>query len=184
MWNLGLLGASVGGGAAGGFDLLDTTILTASQSSVTFDNLVSTYGSDYKHLQIRTTWSGGGSVNPLRLQFNGDTASNYSLHVLLGNGSSAISAAAASTSFFALGDSVTTTDAFAASVVDILDPFETTKYTTGRILHGRVGSTTFVELISGNWRNTAAVNSITIFGNAGINLIAGSRLSLYGLKAA
>jgi hypothetical protein len=165
------------------YELLETEILTGTQSSVTFSSLNSTYGADYQHLQARCVWSGGGVVSSLRIELNGDTGSNYSLHVLYGNGSSVLSAAAAPSSIWALGDSVTTTNAFAASVVDILDPFETTKYTTGRILHGRAGSSNSIELLSGNWRNTAAVDTINFRVDGGQTLIAGTRLSLYGLKA-
>ena len=47
-------------------------------------------------------------MSSLRIELNGDTGSNYSLHVLYGNGSSVLSAAAAPSSIWALGDSVTT----------------------------------------------------------------------------
>ena len=90
------------------YDLLETEILTGTQSSVTFSSLNSTYGADYQHLQARCVWSGGGVVSSLRIELNGDTGSNYSLHVLYGNGSSVLSAAAAPSSIWALGDSVTT----------------------------------------------------------------------------
>jgi hypothetical protein len=181
---LGVLAAQAEGAVAvaSDYDLLETEILTGSQTSVTFSSLNSTYGADYQHLQARCVFSGGAVVSSLRIQLNGDTGSNYSLHLLYGNGSNALSTGAPS-DVWALGNSVTTTNAFAASVVDILDPFETTKYTTGRILHGRTGSSNSIELLSGNWRNTAAVDTINFKVDGGQTLIAGTRLSLYGLKA-
>ena len=181
---LGILDYPVSAAGASAYDLLETEILTGTQASVTFSSLNSTYGADYQHLQARCVFSGGGAVSSLRIELNGDTGSNYSLHVLYGNGSSVLSAAGAPSTIWALGNSVTTSNAFAASIVDILDPFETTKYTTGRILHGRIGSSNSIELLSGNWRNTAAVDTINFRVDGGQTLIAGTRLSLYGLKAA
>ena len=166
------------------YDLLETEILTGSQSSVVFNNLNSTYGADYQHLQARCVFSGGGVVSSLRIELNGDAGLNYSLHVLYGNGSSVLAASSAPSDIWALGNSVTTSNAFAASIVDILDPFETTHYTTARILHGRTGSSNSIELLSGNWRNTAAVDTINFRVDGGQTLVAGTRLSLYGLKAA
>jgi hypothetical protein len=75
---LGILAAQISV-AAGSYDLLETEILTGSQTSVTFSSLNSTYGADYQHLQARCVFSGGGVVSSLRIQLNGDTGSNYSI---------------------------------------------------------------------------------------------------------
>jgi hypothetical protein len=48
-------------------------------------------------------------------------------------------------------------------------------------LAGNSGTTATVQLQSGLFNNTAAITSMTIFGNTG-NLVAGTRFSLYGIK--
>jgi hypothetical protein len=69
---------------------------------------------------------------------------------------------------------------FSGQIIDILDPFETTKYPTVKALSGV--SSIFIGLISGSWRNTAAINTITFDTDVAGDIITGSRISLYGLK--
>jgi hypothetical protein len=182
---LGVLQAQAAGQVAGSFDLLETQVLTSSAASVTFSSL-STYAADYRHLQLRivsknvtSTGYGGGFI-----RFNGDTAANYSSHFLRGNGSSVSSGASVSaTSMAMLLVRNSSADVYQPAVFDVLDPFETTKYTTIRGLLG-VPSTsgTFLELMSGSWRNTNALTSITFLPEGGQSLGSGSRFSLYGIR--
>jgi hypothetical protein len=74
--------------------------------------------------------------------------------------------------------------AFSTYIVDLLDPFETTKNKVVRSLSGGTvrSSESGVALSSGLWRNTNAINSIKLYA-ASANLSAGSRFSLYGIKA-
>ena len=180
---LGILAAQISV-AAGSYHLLETEILTGTEASVTFDSLNSTYGSTYQHLQIRmtarTNRPSGSNAN-VDVQFNSDTGSNYAQHYLLRT-TSLVASGSASTSSIYLGGvpvNATTADAFAGYVYDILDPFETTKYTTIRALGGF--ATGFLGLHSGLWMNTNALTSLEIIGEA--DFVTGSRFSLYGLKA-
>jgi hypothetical protein len=173
--------------AAGSFDLLQTQVLSSAEPSVTFSNLNTAYGSTYQHLQIRMvtkdTSAGAASYDLIRL--NGDTGSNYSWHRLQADGSSVASTAGTSTNGMNayLNAYQSAANAFSVSVFDLLDPFETTKNKTIRVLTGgALGSFNYVALTSGNWRNTASVTSVTI--NASANFVVGSRFSLYGIKAA
>ena len=189
---LGILAASGIQVAAGAYDLLETEILTGTQASVTFSSLNSTYGADYQHLQIRMSLRSdrAGQDNDVPLMtFNSDTGSNYAWHWLQGDGSSVTSAASSSTTSMSFGYTSTAatsgTDVFASNVIDILDPFETTKYTTIRQLGGNRSSTRgFIFLTSGVWMNTAALTDITIDQQYGSNWVSASRVSLYGLKGA
>lgn len=182
---LGFLAAS--SSSAGSFDLLESTVLTGSQASVEFTNLTSKYASTYQHLQLRITARSSRSAQQdgLVTQLNGDTAGNYSYHILGGNGSSVSSFAGANQTFMYSGVSVAnsaTANAFSGVVIDILDPFETTKNTTLRTLFAN--ATTEVGLHSGSWRNTASVTSIKLALDTGVNFLQYSRFSLYGLRAA
>jgi hypothetical protein len=182
---LGILAAAGGAVASDSYDLLETEILTSSQSSVTFASLGG-YAADYQHLQIRMVTRGTGIAGTVLSQFNADTGNNYSVHRLYGDGSSFNSNAFTSRANLFAGVNAQSDEAagaFAASVLDILDPFATTKYTTTRSLGGTTGTTDFVSLLSGNWRNTDALTQILIYPNAGSHA-AGSRFSLYGIRKA
>ena len=189
---LGVL-AVAGAGAAGAgaaYELLETTILSSSQSSIIFNNLSSTYGSTYQHLQVRmsTRTDRSNIVDGFFLYVNGDTGNNYSNHYLRGNGSNVLSGNV--TSYGKIYDSEYTTigntgpaNAFGACIMDILDPFETTKYTTFRYL-GASDPTYHMALESGLWMNTNAVDSLEFEPSVGSNYIAKTRFSLYGLRSA
>jgi hypothetical protein len=119
------------------------------------------------------------------MRFNGDSGSNYSWHRLSGNGSTVTSGAGTSTTYMRAGEvtrNSNTADMFSAAVIDILDPFETSKYTTTRLLTGNAGTANIIGLFSGNWRDTNALTSIYLAPEAN-SWQTGSRFSLYGLKA-
>lgn len=183
MWNLGLLGAS-GAGVAGSYDLLETTILSSTASSVTFTGLGSY--TDYKHLQVRLVGrsSRSGSGENLRIRFNGDTGSNYANHYLQGNGSSVASGAETSnTGMWArnLNASSSPANAFGAFVIDILDFADTSKNTTVRTLGGST-SDNFIALSSGAYFSTNAITSIDLGTQFSQDFVTGSRFSLYGIR--
>ena len=172
--------ATAGAGVAGSFDLLETQVLGSTAASVTFSSL-STYASSYQHLQIRIAARTGVAAN-LKIQYNGDTAGNYSFHYLEGTGSSVVSGAGTSQSSGDLGVAVAETNVFSGFVVDILDPFETTKYKTGRSFYGAAtAGSKWMGIMSHNWRSTSAVTSINIAAGAQ-SFQTGSRFSIYGLK--
>jgi hypothetical protein len=192
MWNLGLLGAAGGTLAAAGesFDLLQTEILTGTQAVVSFSNLNSTYGTDYKHLQIRMAGRSTRSAtnSDFRINFNGDTGSNYTWHYTRGDGSATESAGTGGLNYIrgyqALTGATHTGGSFAATVIDIVEPFNTNKNTTVSFVTGMVGSLNRVLLESGAWLNTSPITSITLDDLYGSSFVQYSRFSLYGLKAA
>ena len=191
---LGILAAAGGAvAAAGSYDLLVTEILTSSQSSVTFASL-GDYAADYQHLQIRAvvrTDRTGADSDPVTLQFNGNTGTNYSRHGLVGyrfggSGGVVSNAASSQTSIFlseAVNTNVATANSFGAIVGDILDPFSSSKNTTVRALTGMTADFSAVELRSGGFFNTASIYEIKLEPLVGSNFVTGSRFSLYGLKA-
>ena len=162
--------------------LLEEQILTSSAASVTFSNL-DIYGAlGYTNLQIRNVASVDGVADgSVRLRLNGDSGANYSRHFLYGNGSSVGSIAATSVAEMPIGAVNVSTTGFGAGIADIVDAFDTSKYTTIRSFYGLKTSESLIYLASGSWRNTAAITSLTIFPTSG-NFIAGSRFSLYGSK--
>ena len=172
---------------ATGFDLLETTTLTSSASSITFSGL-SAYATDYKHLQIRAVGQvnqTNDSLHNIFMRLNSDTGNNYAQHLLYGQGSSVIADAAASTNFMyarnVFGSKANT--AYAGSVViDFLDIHSSSKNTTMRALGGATQpGEKQIGITSGLWNNTAAVTTILLYLNSG-SFSAGSRFSLIGSK--
>jgi len=164
------------------YDLLETEILTGSQATVTFSGLVSAYSADYQHLQVRaavqSTRNLGGDV--VRLQMNNATGSVYSHH---GVRNAAIYGNGTSTTYMYLTDQPdgqSGADRFGAFVCDILDPFDTNKFTTIRTLGGNEAAS--VSLRSGLYQATTAVDELDFI--CLVSYAADSRFSLYGLKAA
>lgn len=176
--------------AVDAYDLLQTEILTGSQAEITFSSLGS-YSSDYQHFQIRMVARSTRSADNSNyyVRFNGDTGANYSQHYMRGNGSATESANLQTSGtqgvyvYQALTASTSGTDRFAASIIDILDPFDTNKYTTIKVLTGFNGSISRILVESGLWMSTNSITSITFDEYFGSSFAADTRISLYGLKA-
>jgi hypothetical protein len=177
----GILSAAGAGVEAGpAYELIETSILTSSQSSVTFSSL-GTYSSTYKHLQIRYVARGTRSATsaPVFFRFNGNTT-NYFTHSMIGSGSTVASYANLNGTYMDLGlmfTATATANAFGAGVIDIFDAYSTTKNKTFRGLTG----VNEVGLFSGSRADTTNISSISVHDIFG-NFIAGSRFSLYGVK--
>jgi hypothetical protein len=115
------------------------------------------------------------------LTFNNDSGNNYSFHEIIGTGSN-VDGYASSSQPRIQAWQLPPTSGFTGAVMDILDPFETTKNKTTRTLGGQAeGVFSQIRLGSGMWMNTSSVTSIKLTG--GVNISSGSRFSLYGIKA-
>jgi hypothetical protein len=179
----GILSAA---GIGSDYELIESQILGSTATSITFSGL-GAYSGVYKHLQIRMTarlTGSSGSAHSL-FRFNSDTGNNYATHVLGGYGTGVGSGSATSQNHIYIGSIMTSNQAassFSGSVIDILDPFSTSKNTTIRSLQGAPGGTNdIIELRSGAWFNTASVTTISLTAVSD-NYSIGSRFSLYGMK--
>jgi len=166
---------------AGNYDALGTvTVPAGGVSSITFAGIPTT---GYTHLQLRVTAVAPGEINHL-LQFNGDTAANYSWHELYGTGTTATAANGANVTAIKGGYNGGTLPA--PTVIDILDYTNTNKYKTTRGLAGsdnNTGSNNYILFRSGSWRSTSAINSINI-STTGVGgaFSQYSQFALYGVK--
>lgn len=179
-WNLGFLSAA--GAGAGAYELISTTVLSSTAASVSFSSIDQTY----KHLQIRMAARGTSASFDVqtRLRLNTDSAGNYARHALYGDGSSVISFANTAQTGITVAwipDSSNTANAFAGTVIDVLDYASSSKNTTVRSLTGQAATNNSVVLASGLWLNTAAVSQVDLLPLSGSFAI-GSRFSLYGIK--
>jgi len=139
--------------------------------------------STYTHLEVRFISANATSSNRIRMQMNSDTASNYSTHLLIGNGTAASVAAGANTDKIPVspGDPGSST-AFAVGIINILDYANTNKYKTVRTLTGKdANGSGEIDLISGAWRSTSAITSLKFFWDSG-NFSANSVFELYGIR--
>jgi hypothetical protein len=174
--------AGVGAGPSGDFQSIASfTVDATADLTVTFSSIPSTY----KHLQLRAIALSNSDSVPVLLRFNSDSGSNYSWHALHGQGGAAGSGSGTSASSI-----ITTLNANRglnasypwAYVIDILDYADTNKFKTVRALHGAdYNGSGEVNFTSGNWRNTAAVSTITMsMASSGFNQY--SSFALYGIK--
>jgi hypothetical protein len=162
---------------------------SGGQSSAVFTSIPSTY----KHLQIRgiaRTNRGGVDLENISMAFNSDGISgntNYSVHALDGDGSSA-SAFAINSFTRQIPALITSSGAganmFGAFVIDILDYANVNKNTTVRSLNGSdINGGGSIRLTSSVYLNTAAISTITMaFSAAGTSFLEYSSIALYGIK--
>jgi GTP cyclohydrolase III len=156
------------------YEPIATTTLGSNQASVTFSSISGSY------TDIICVVSGKNSASSARIdvQFNSDTASNYSYTRLQGDGSSATSNRASSTAYIIIGTLTTEQNTVIAQINNYAN---TTTYKTSisrwNASDGTVGASV------GLWRSTSAINAIKFSAGAD-NLAAGMVISIYGIASA
>ena len=176
---IGIIASSVGVTSTNSYESIATvTVGAGGQSTITFSSIPSTY----QHLQIRYfSQSTSGESIPL-LRFNSDTGSNYAWHQLYGDGSSAGSSGGTSSTSIYANNYPSNANIFGASVLDILDYANTSKYKTTRVLGGYDTNGGGQALLrSGLWMSTSAISTITFSPSSG-NFSQYSSFALYGIK--
>ena len=161
------------------YEPIATTTLGSSANSVTFSSIPSTY-TDLIVVYQAGVVSGAADLS---LQFNGDTASNYSATYLYGSGSSAASARTSNgTKIDTTGLGYMDTTLNQSNIIQIMNYANTTTYKTCLVRVGNAGNG--LSAVVGLWRKTPeAINSVKLFSSSN-NLAVGSTFTLYGIKAA
>ena len=165
------------------YEPIATNTLSSAQSSVTFSSISGSY-TDL--VLIITAQRATTSENPsLTLRFNSDTATNYSITNMRGDGTNAVSARQSSQnmmnfSFFTMASAANT---FSTYILNIMNYANTTTFKT---VIGRSGDAgTGTQATVGLWRSTSAITSITITNDGSpTNFSSGSTFTLYGIQAA
>lgn len=172
---------------------LQTVTLSSPTNAVEFTNLVSQYASTYQHLQLRYVTrqneAGNGRNESGGLRFNGVTSNSYSWHTIVADEGSGVRNFGAANNSYMLVWVVSPNglnSAYGVGVIDILDPFETSKNKTIRVTDAATNTSNnygrYVGVTSGAFYSTNQVSSIRFF--LGVNNFApGSRFSLFGVKA-
>lgn len=174
----GLFGVGVTPSTSSYESIATVSVGSGGSSTIDFTSIPSTY----KHLQLRYMDLSSSSAGDLRVQFNADTTTAYSRHVLYGTGSAAGSTGSANSDYVLVGQSGDSTYP-SVGIIDILDYADTNKYKTTRTLNGYDvnGSGGYITFPSSNWRSTNAITSIKIYipGNSFYQY---SHFALYGIK--
>lgn len=165
------------------YEPIATTTLGSAANSITFSSIPSTY-TDLKIVLVTTGVGGNYGVG---LQFNSDTASNYSYTSLYGDGS----AAGSGSSGGGLPRAVISVGTIPLSTpaLYIVNIFSYAGSTYKTVLSTEAGDKNaaggYVSSTVNLWRNTVAINTVKILvSNASYNFAIGTTATLYGIKAA
>ena len=155
-----------------------TTTLASAVASYTFSSIAATYTDLVLIVQSAAT------LGDLKLQFNSDTATNYSATYLGGDGTTAGSTRLATQANIQVDAYAAVTTTLGASI-HILNIFNYANTTTYKTMISRGSTAAYgVDAVVGIWRATpAAINAIKLFPSTG-NFSIGSTFSLYGITAA
>ena len=167
---------------------------TAGASTVTFSNISQNFTNLQARLSTRINAPGNNNWYADLGQFNGDaTASNYFAHSSIQMYSTVGGGAATLASSYDTANGVVynnslmeagvSTNYMTATIFDLLDYTNTSKFKTWRSFYGFVTVPTpcQVGLFTGVWKNTAAVTSLTI-SNPINNWTTATRIDLYGIS--
>ena len=179
--SLGIFASAANVSATSFESIATVTVGAGGTANIDFTSIPSTF----THLQIRgiAKFSGGDGLGVRVGNGSLDTGSNYAVHVLQGDGSSASAGAASSQTKMNLGYDF---QEFGPFVLDILDYANTNKYKTFRALSGNDNNGSgYVQFRSGLWQSTSAINTIRLYGSlSSVNFSQYSHFALYGIKAA
>jgi hypothetical protein len=162
------------------YEPIATTTLGSAVSTYQFTSIPSTYTDLVVIMQPALSVSN----NAIYLDFNNDTATNYSWTALSGNGSAASSARGSNQGLGSVANDLLypiSTLGATTIIMNIQNYANTTTNKTYLIRGGQAGSGT--QALIGLWRNTAAINAIKFYAS-GSNFSIGSIFTLYGIKAA
>jgi len=159
------------------YEKIATTTLGSNTASVTFSSIPATY----TDLVLIVNFGKSTSNPSVYIQFNSDTANNYSVTTLQGDGTTASSTRSSNNgglfvNFINPGTGITTN-----VIASIMNYSNTTTFKTSLFRYNE-SSTGAAETV-GLYRSTSAINTVKVaFDNASLYL-SGSTFTIYGIKA-
>jgi hypothetical protein len=162
------------------YEPIATNTLGSAVSTYQFTSIPSTYTDLVVVMQPALSVSN----NAIYLDFNNDTATNYSFTVLSGNGSAVTTSRGSSAGLGSVANDLLYPSSTLGNTTIIMNIQNYANTTTNKtyLVRGNQADSGSQELI-GLWRNTAAINAIKFY-SAGSNFSIGSTFTLYGIKAA
>ena len=164
------------------YEKIATTTVSGTPSDVTFSTITGSYTDLVLICQVK-----GSTTSTPYLQFNSDTATNYSCTELYGTGTTAGSQRRTNGTFIDLDRALASNSSSINqnAIVNIQNYSNTTTYKTALIRSNEPsGSYPGTDSIVGLWRSTSAITSVSIITRqSGQYLLSGSTFTLYGIKA-
>lgn len=168
------------------YDLLDSTILTSTATSVSFTGLNAF--TDYKHLQLRFTARNNYNdvgVGPTWIRFN-NVSSGYNYQPVFTSGSSVSGILYTSQTEFKINQTnpynQEQANTWGAGIVDIPQFLNTSNAKTILWRGGFSGTQNRGNYGYGWNGSTTAISSIQVISDTATSFLAGSRFSIYGVK--
>jgi pantothenate kinase len=163
------------------YEPIQTYTLGTAAATITFSSIPATY-TDLRLVVVATSTS---SATNFQIQFNSDTATNYSSTYLNGNGAAASSGRNTSAANIQFTDvTATSTTIPQMYTMDIFSyagsTFKTALGTSSQDYNGSGSSASLVGL----WRSTSAINALLIKTSGAPTFSIGTTATLYGIKNA
>jgi hypothetical protein len=160
------------------YEPIATYTLGTAAPSLTFSSIPATYTDLVMVASVTAASVGTDSID---MQFNSDTATNYSVTYINGNGTTATSVRFSGDTKI-IGAIISSTEVSTA-IWHIMNYANATTYKSA-FARGGLGSSYGVRQAVGLWRSTSAINTIKLYNDSSQNFAAGSIFTLYGIKAA
>jgi hypothetical protein len=162
------------------YEPIATTTLGTAAATITFSSIPATY-TDLRLVLVGTSTSATPSIN---VRFNSDSGNNYSFTILYGDGTSAASSRDVNfSSIYAAqwsGLSSTVPTFFSVDIFSYAGSTNKSCLVEGSF--DKNGSGT-VERMIGLWRNTAAINTVSLTTSSS-TMATGTTATLYGILKA
>ena len=162
------------------YEPIATTTLGSATSSVSFSSIPATY----TDLRVIATLTAASYGNDVSMDFNGDSANNYSSTYIGGSGSTVTSGQVANNSLWRISNFGIYTDPTLpiSMQVDIFSYAGSTFKTGLAVAVGDRNGSGYVGRNIGLYRITSALTTVRVFCN--VNFSVGSTFTLYGIKNA
>jgi len=173
------------------YEAIASQTLGSNAASVTFSSIS---GSDTELVLVCSKQSTASAYADTRyyLNFNGDTAGNYSTTYIFGNGAVATSTRDTNRSQIDNLTPISTTPQFTLATYNIMNYSNSTTFKTTMQRAGQLNNTSggggsggiLMGAAVSLWRSTAAITSLVVTCAQNGQFATGSTFSLYGIKSA
>lgn len=163
----------------GTYTLIASSTANGSVATITFNSIPQTY------IDLILVYGGSVTSQAIWVRPNNDTAANYSVTKLVGNGTTASSsriargAGAPNDRRLELGTNFN--DGLCTNIFHFIDYSNTNTYKTVICRGGGAGG--WVVATVGLWYSTAAISTIDVSNDNAANFTSGTTFNLYGIEA-
>ena len=161
------------------YEPISTNTLSSATSTITFSSIPATY-TDLVFVLTFTTTTASQDTN---LQFNGDTATNYSRTVLSGSGAAVSSARQSSVAQIQIGNNNFSSTTIPQMIsINVFSYAGSTNKTASCVISADTNGSGAVERSVGLWRSTSAITSMSLISTG--SFATGTSATLYGILKA